>query len=438
MNEVVMTCERCGQIIEDPHGIQRFEANGHAHLFCEECDELGYTVCQECGEIMHKDDLYAVGEYDVCDECRTNIIADWNVCERCGEAIDPDDEHEYVDSDGCRHYICSECEDDGWHVCYECGSVRRWLDTHPEHDEDYICERCLDHLFVSCESCGAYIREYDAHYSDHDEAYYCDSCYDSRGGRVYSYHHAPICYSNYIDNPGDIYYGVELEMGDATESGMLDASRTIEHNFYDIFHMESDCSITDYGFETISIPLTWDKWHKKFDYMQDLYNVFAENGMCADSSCGYHIHVTKSALRLMQWKALAWFMYKHRAMFMAIAGRHSNRFAAYASNRFSDEGNFEDFCSFGITADRYRALNLSNIRTAEFRMFASVENVYDFYRALDIVHYLVEWIKSDRTTTFKMIETPRKAMKEFIEYVAENEENTSYADWLSHLYFHTN
>lgn len=363
-------------------------------------------------------------------------------CYHCGCEISPNEGTDYSDARGNKYVICDDCDDHGWGVCYECGEAHRWLDTHPEDSDNLICEHCLHENYEECYSCGDWIHHDDAYWSERRGEWYCRSCYDNlEDPTIYGYHDSPVSYSSYIKDRNTVYMGVELEMGSAEDEYDRDkAAGLINREMNDLFHLESDCSIEAYGFETISIPLEWEDWQHKKTTMSRLYEIYRQNGLYACDSCGFHIHVSKCALSSLQWKALAWFMLKHKPIFEQIAGREENwDYARFASGRFDrDVGTFEDFCAVDLY-DRYRALNLSNSRTVEFRLFASVETSKEFYKNIDITHFLIEWIRSDKTTTFKMVETPRKAFKEFIEFVASHQEDDmNYADYLSTLYFHIN
>ena len=367
---------------------------------------------------------------------------EWAVCAHCGQIIEPGDENIFYNNNtDDRVYICPECYDDGYRACYECGEVHRWMSAHPEDCDEYICEACYDDMFVRCDRCGDDIRHDDAYWDSGEEAYFCRDCYDEyTRSRVRGYHNSPVRYSHYTTDPDAIYYGVELEMGNTDSRSCSEASVQIDENFHDIFHMEHDCSIREHGFETISIPLTWEVWQEKHRMMNRLYDIFSNYGLENDDSCGYHIHVSRGALTSLQWKGISWFLYKHQAVWEEIAQREEVRqFCKYAPDGFYEGDSYGRFDELTDSWDRYRAVNMCNSRTIEFRIFASVDTSRQFYRALDIVHFLVEWVKSNPTTLFCMIETPHKAFRRFIEYVRANETaDMKYADYLERTYNYYN
>jgi len=424
-NDEQRKCEHCGATL----GVHytAVEADEGTHYFCRDCWDAGWRVCYDCGHVHQNHELHSGEGVRVCDECFDNMTESWNRCAQCDEPIDPeDDDHTFETYRGSTYHFCQGCIDDGWSVCYECGHISRYNNEHPTAYGEHICDNCLGELYTRCEDCGEWVLNDDSVYSEEDDAYYCDWCYRHNGhdcvNFVRGYHSSPHCYRDFIKNGSWLYLGVEIEMGGCDyESDVNDASHYIHDNFADKFHMENDCSIDGYGFETISVPMTFTQWQKYREKMADLYDTFASHGMKDDESCGLHIHVSKNYLDSFSWKALQWFMFKNQDTFERIAGRRESFDYARYSPRYTDIDEVKNSSDafFACYADaRYRALNMTNNRTVEFRLFAAQPNVEKFYEKLSIVNYLVRWVKYDKLAVFHLIETPRRAFNTFIEYVS--------------------
>lgn len=121
---------------------------------------------------------------------------------------------------------------------------------------------------------------------------------------------------------------------------------------------KQDGSIQPAGFETVSIPGTLDFWKEQpiADAMNKLRSAPYNMRSYEHHSCGFHVHVSRSALSVLDLQKLERFMHNpaNRDFLSAVAGRGSNSYAAYNDNFFSNRK--------GINAGRRSSRNTDSSR----------------------------------------------------------------------------
>jgi Putative amidoligase enzyme len=131
--------------------------------------------------------------------------------------------------------------------------------------------------------------------------------------------------------------------------------------------IEYDWSL-ERGIEFVSQPLP-PKWLKK-----EIEKLSKRCSYTTNRSCGIHIHVSKKWLSVKKATAIAKFLEKREdAFFREMFGRNPNSYCERAFNPDS----------------RYHALNFTNSKTIEFRMFRSGPPEWAKY-CVDCVCYLIE------------------------------------------------
>lgn len=101
-----------------------------------------------------------------------------------------------------------------------------------------------------------------------------------------------------------------------------------------------DGSITPAGFEVVSVPATLDAW-KESD-LRDALDVMRADPHKMRShnypSCGFHVHVSRSALSVLDLQKIERFMHnpENRTFLTAIAGRSPNNYQSFIDDMFKD------------------------------------------------------------------------------------------------------
>lgn len=104
-SECIAVCEDCEDTVpsEDCAWLE-----GYGKLVCEACTDANYISCEDCSELVHEWDRYAVStirgyEYVVCESCYCD---GYSSCEPCGYSY-PSDDMRYTDWEA----FCPDCYD---------------------------------------------------------------------------------------------------------------------------------------------------------------------------------------------------------------------------------------------------------------------------------------------------------------------------------------
>lgn len=173
--------------------------------------------------------------------------------------------------------------------------------------------------------------------------------------------------------PHDRAIGIEVECF-IHETSYDEAEE--KHNYssyYGFFYATSDGSIQGPSWryrtiEFVSQPLT-PLWLKK--ELKKLYGTFPIEW---NESCGIHVHVSKQWLTNKKAEAIQkWIASLSEEQFEDLFGRRPNHYCSQTE---------------GATS-RYRAVNVTNSKTNEFRMFSSGNCAWAQY-CVDMAEYLVK------------------------------------------------
>lgn len=213
-----------------------------------------------------------------------------------------------------------------------------------------------------------------------------------------------------------LYMGVEVENDHYPTYRDLEAAVAyVRENFAQYARVESDGSL-DQGFEIVSAPMTLAA-HKATDWT-GLFAKLEELGAKAHdtNTCGLHVHVSRAALgnddeakRLCIAKIME-IMERFRQQFSCFARReittsqwcqptgygHSTTDGSRALKRKAAD--VQDRQGFNVhDTRRYKALNLQNPSTIEFRLFKGTLKPDTFYATITLVDGLVRWCKQHTT-----------------------------------------
>ncbi|MDO4301098.1 MAG: amidoligase family protein [Clostridia bacterium] len=310
-------------------------------------------------------------------------------CAVCGTELDYDTDY-YFDG---RHY-CEECLEGFTVVCEYC--EERILEEGAITDSNHtLCQECFDEYYTYCEDCGAIISNVDAYYLDeYDEYPYCHRCYQRnikyKGIHDYSYKPDPI-----FKGAGERYFGVELEVDcgghyDENAEIILNIANT-EHE--DRIYIKSDGSI-DSGFEIVSHPMTLDYHINEMPWLE-IMNKLISMGYRSHKTdtCGLHCHINRTAFgdtRDKQEEVIAriiYFVEHHWEEILRFSRRteyQMSRWAARYGMKNNPKALYDDVKK--CCSNRYRAVNILNYSTIEFRMFRGTLKYNSFIATLQFVN----------------------------------------------------
>ena len=354
--KIIRTCAECGCVIEDDDDWYEFEGK----IYCEECNDELFEICAECGEKFYRNDMNWIEGYD--------------------------------------HYVCDDCYRDCYSECANCGSIERNDDMYDSAD-GYICEYCADYNYTCCDECGERVHNDDIHYDEDDDAYYCDECYDRRPEKaIHSYHHSHNNETKFyggIDNGSTLFMGLELEIDEGDDRD--DTAREMYDCMPDGFiTMENDGSL-DCGFENITQPATLEYHTSIRNNYENMFQIAKDNGFRSHntSTCGYHIHFNRSFFEDKEDECIAKLLYlveKFWDELVKFSRRNYENLDRWAKkyDKTPDEI-VDDMKSHNL--DRYHAVNLTNRKTIEFRMFRGTLKSETFFATLQLVDTIVRYVK---------------------------------------------
>ena len=371
------------------------------------------------------------------------------VCSHCGKIIN-DYEYRYI---RCSYY-CMECVNNMFAPCVCCGSLTKKEELQPlnEGEDILVCSYCYNHnteedaithkkgprhlmMYVSnlgyltvktakehrdkikkCQLCGSYF------YTTEKKEIFCNGCKNIS---------QQIAIRGYHDNPKRFYYknnhavartkefagfGIELEVQQKDYDENL--SKKCRTEILDIvakddprrrLYFMRDGSVRN-GFEIISQPheereLLKINWEKVLETLQK-HKFRSHNG----GACGFHIHSSRylyGKTREEQNKNIAKLIYfyeKNWDELFKFSRRETDRWCRkYTGDSTYRNGqrytisptreHCENIVNYGYH-DRYKAVNITNRNTIEFRMFRGTLVLNTFKSALDLTFALVRNCKT--------------------------------------------
>ena len=360
MIETVQTliCAECGAVI-DCVGF----SNADDEAICESCFEEYYYTCDNCGEVTARDDLISINDgFEL-------------VCQDCAESY---------------YYQCNHC---GEYV-----SARRlWIDGNMT-----ICDHCSDY-YCLCNDCDDVIHSDNAHYIA--GYYYCDDCAPSHRSVIcdYNYKPSPVFYGELSDTVKG-YYGVELEIDDGEDK--KEAARHIQDVGGDHIYIKHDGSLSCDGFEIVTHPATLEyhtdhmPWHEIIRAARD-YDYTSHDA----ETCGLHIHASRSLfgttpveqdLNIAKIILLIDFWWEQ--YIVPFSRRNYNQLNDWAKKPnaliLPSDTEYDAIRKAKSTAenDRYKAVNLRNRHTVEFRFFRGTLRRDTIIASIQFINTLINYV----------------------------------------------
>ena len=343
-------------------------------------------VCKNCGAVIEGDFFEYDGEI-YCEDCRDELF---EICEHCGEWVPNDDLREVVTRLWRRNsqMWCDSCVDEYAERCDDCGE---WFsqDAYLLHEVDngnMVCEECLDNNYWWCEECDTY----------HHNWEHCPN-YEDRI-KDYHWHHGDTPYFYGVGNQRNfgetMTIGIELEV-DRNSTDMdnqrafLDA---IEKHAGSRLYFEHDGSLHN-GFEIISEPHTPRSLINDIDW-KAIFRAGIENGYSSHDigTCGLHVHIGRnffgsdSAARIRNISKMIYFYERWFPEVVNFSRRREDQISSWAS-RYGCT-NIDDCVK--VTKDdawngRYHVVNLCNRNTVEIRVMRGTLNYDTFVATIDFV-----------------------------------------------------
>lgn len=294
--------------------------------------------------------------------------------------------------------LCGDC-------CRKCADCDEYFpndaDGGSNIDDEWVCASC-DESYTTCGECNAVVACDESYYDEATERTLCPSCRDSavESELIHDHDHKPRARFFGGGGASTFYFGVELEV---ERNGCIGHDTAIADSGIaarDELYCKADGSLDD-GFEIVSHPCTWEYWRTKFDleYMEWLRkNRYRSYDT---STCGMHVHVSRSALGKRDILRLHRFFRDNQTLIVRLSRRKPGALAEWSRLALHDNRTLARTIKGYDNEDRsrYTAINLTNMCTIEFRLFRGTLAKRGFIRNLSLVVALCAFVKKNKLMT---------------------------------------
>lgn len=333
------------------------------------------SECRHCGEYFEPS---SSGIEGVCPTCEAERYA---ACPECGNVRG---NHEFVTLEGGRR-ICGTCASETAHLCAGCGrwhlasEVRHITDRHGDH----VCEGCWD-AWEQCDRCRDWFRAEEMHDGDVDGRTLCCLCaseLNRTGVQGYYFKPRPVFHRAEGEPEDGLVLGVELEMDNG--DGDAAAARLSEEFGADWIYFKHDGSLVE-GVELVTHPISpamMDSAEVRAMW-QRISEVALEEGLRSHDTrtCGLHVHVnrdffgggtTRQEMTELKLSTVADRFFEPLTIFSRRRPEQLHQWAKRPMLPATKDGWAQraKTCRSMSHGDRYRAVNMTNDATIEFRLF---------------------------------------------------------------------
>lgn len=359
--EEIITCDDCGAVVENDDSYK----TAYGTTICQSCYESDYATCEECGNIVKGFDIVTI-------RGRNTL------------------------------YVCQSCADSNYYHCDHCGEyVTDWyLWT---SDRLTICNNCCIYYFI-CDECGEVYHRDEAHCMN--DYMYCGDCEEENRPVIngYSYRPTAIFYGELSEDVKG-YYGLEVEIDDGDSRN--DAARHILSVGGDCLYLKDDGSLSSDGIEIVTHPCTL-KYHMEEFPWYGVRNAAREYGYYSHDtdSCGLHIHAsrtlfgdtpTEQDLNIAKCILLVDFFWEQ--YIVPFSRRNYYQLSDWAKKPNAKvlpsdlEGVVVSKVKEASRGDRYRAVNLQNRDTVEFRFFRGTLRRDTIIASIQWIDTLIKYVE---------------------------------------------
>ena len=346
-------------------------------------------ICADCGEVLDEEEFFNTDTERVCVTCSENYY----YCDKCREI-------ECVDS--CTWYneevYCQNCSDMFLFVCDDCGIIEHIDNMTTTYNNARVCDSCIDRNYFFCDFCSDYFRMNDSCNCEEEEAAEEEEC-DCL--RQYSYKPQP----NFFGKTNrDEFYGIELECETTNKNRSEAVSNVVDLLGDNYIYIKKDASLdADNGYEIVTHPATYD-YHIQ-NICEQVNKISKHSTSYKSGNCGIHIHVSRKYIgenresENITIGKLLFFFANNEAFIETIAQR-----SACSWSIIDQKSDIVKKIKCQSSSERYRAINLKNKNTIEFRIFRGTLKQSSFIKNLQFVKTIIDFCKSVNFTKLTVLE----------------------------------
>jgi hypothetical protein len=378
---------------------------------CGDCLD-NYEYCDDTGEYHHVDDCMYIDSKDIwvtIDEYQNNYFT----CDDCGEIYHNNDNHAAHDSRGRDINICTTCRDDNdYFTCDDCGEIFHTDQMNSVNDgNNHVCESCCSDNYVWDDRRETYVSPDDlsSDKSDLIESYSYTPHLEFKGKKDYS-----------STNP---FFGFELEVEcpDDNRNDMASYLNDVYNYAENYLYFKEDGSL-DNGVEIVSHPATMSE-HLKRLKESDFIELSKLGAKSFDTkTCGLHFHISKEFMTDAHKVRFGLLFAMLREPFEVLAQRKASTYAKFKSKNLARS-------QYKKSDERYEAVNWTNKKTVEIRMFKGTLKFSTFIASMQLCHAAYLFTHSRHSLACKM--TTQDIWLRFIAWIAKKPE--AYKELLAYI-----
>ncbi len=330
---------------------------------------LEKTYCYECEcEIQDDETIYETRDGYICEDCKDRYYT------RCGDCDIYILDDDVIPVDGDRP-VCNECADEFYHKCDHCDELYSSYNLAVDTGYVTLCNTCYEDHYFTCPGCDDVCNADDGEYVG--RVFYCYHCArECQSDYILSYSHKPepVFYG------GNAGYGLEIEIDDG--DNRRDAARDIDEAGDEHIYLKDDGSLSSRGMEIVTHPASLNYHVNNFPWTDICQTALSYGYRSHDTdTCGLHIHASRSLLgdtemerELTIAKIILLVDRWYDTHIIKFARRGLSEMRRWADKpnadiQPEDDDNDAIHKSKKHASDRYRAINLTNYHTIEFRFF---------------------------------------------------------------------
>ena len=329
------------------------------------------------------------------------------------------------------YFRCEDCED----ITYR--DDQNYIDT----TNSTVCGNCFERNYRFC---ADYETSHDINSNCNCEPDYEEE-YDQDNLKRWNYIIA-LLNLGYMA----LRYGIEIEVETRDDNRYeiveeINETMNIDNKEYIVCKRDGSLD-AERGFEIVSTNA--DFYYHKNIFWNEFFklNLHETCKGYHGSNCGMHIHINRSSFTDFQQRVLNLFYHSpiNKQFIVGIAGREDKQYAkfiGYTSYHDTLDPHRDDTDDQG-NGYRFRALNLCNDDTIEIRIFRSNLKKISFFKNLEFVDSVNQWILSEFKSQDDFIKNSDLSDIDYI--IKEKIHYHNYLDWLiknvnrdySNLYFY--
>ena len=292
--------------------------------------------------------------------------------------------------------MCEECACNT-ECCYDC-EERHESDDMYEINDEWYCDVCIWEHYIICDSCEDYVGIDYYHYDEDNDERLCNDCKPERFIKNYSFKPEPIFFFQqdkekpYFEKDKRIVFGFELEVENYSGAySSEDLARELKAQFDDFLYFKWDSSLED-GFEIVSHPMTYCYFKSNINRFKSMLQTIRNCGFRSYDmdTCGLHITLSRKTFTHSHFlKFVDFFNNSSNHALLKALSQRTSRSSHWA--KLKKDFNKRTMIEFAKDknshqpTDRHKALNLTNTKTIEIRLFRGTLKDESFLKAFESV-----------------------------------------------------